>query len=314
MHKHRYAQFDKPQRIVPEIPYELDEIVCQLLEKDPAARPPDGVVLFKQFDSLKRRLDRRVQNTEELGGNAATVAEQRTDPTGEINFPGPATLMSKLMREEIARQKRGSLLMRIIEHPAVLVLLLIACIGLIAWAMWPLDQDTLFERGARLMTSSRLSDMNQAWREYLEPLEKRFPEHPYKEELDRFRIKHESAKSPTPTEAQHFYQLGERLRQEGDERRARDVWSSMVTVFEGSALDRDWVQRAQKEIGTGRPAQNNAAGARSRRSASSRRQGPRGGEDLDGAGNSVRPRHRRQGVAARNSPPTREMSLASRTP
>src|SRR5271154_4232581 len=45
LHKHRYAQFDPPRKIVPELPYELDEVVCQLLEKDPAARPPDCLVL-----------------------------------------------------------------------------------------------------------------------------------------------------------------------------------------------------------------------------------------------------------------------------
>src|SRR5207244_7296527 len=30
LHKHRYAQFDPPQRIVPEIPYEINDLVCQL--------------------------------------------------------------------------------------------------------------------------------------------------------------------------------------------------------------------------------------------------------------------------------------------
>jgi serine/threonine-protein kinase len=38
---HRYGQFDRPMAIVPEIPSWLDELVCQLLEKDPEKRPPD---------------------------------------------------------------------------------------------------------------------------------------------------------------------------------------------------------------------------------------------------------------------------------
>ena len=248
LHKHRYAQFDKPQKMVPEIPYEIDEVVCQLLEKDPAKRPPDCLVLSKQFDSIKRRLDRRLQHTEDFGPSEATVAEH-TDPLAPADLPGPATLMSKLMREEIARQKRGSPVMQFVNHPAVLVALLAACIGLITWASWPLDRDTLFERGARLMASSRLSDMNEAWRDYLGPLEKRFPNHPYQEELDKFRLKHEAAKNPTPSEAQHFFQLGERLRQDGNERGAREIWTSLVAAFNGSDADRDWVQHAQKSLG-----------------------------------------------------------------
>jgi hypothetical protein len=113
---------------------------------------------------------------------------------------------------------------------------------------WPLDRDTLFARGARLMESSRLSDMNQAWREYLGPLEERFPDHPYQEQVEKFRIKHETAKNPQPSEAQHFYQLGERLRQEGNERGAREIWMNLAAAFDGSEADRDWVQRARKSL------------------------------------------------------------------
>src|SRR5207247_3038924 len=134
------------------------------------------------------------------------------------------------------------------NHPAMLVLLLAACVALIAWAFWPLDRDTLFQRGARLMDSPRLSDMSEAWREYLDPLERRFPDHPYKEDVERFKIKLEAAKNPIPTEAQHFYQLGERLRQQGNEVGAREIWSNLATAFDGSDIDRDWVQRAKKAL------------------------------------------------------------------
>src|SRR5437763_353292 len=64
LHKHRYAQFDRPQRLVPEIPYELDEVVCQLLEKDPAARPADCLVLSRQLQAIRRKLERKGHKTE----------------------------------------------------------------------------------------------------------------------------------------------------------------------------------------------------------------------------------------------------------
>lgn len=247
LHKHRYAQFDKPQKIVPDIPYEIDEAVCTLLEKDPAKRPPDCLVLYKQLEGLRRRLDRRFQPTQMQGASDATIAEQRTDSPG-AQEPGPATLMSKLMREEIARQKQGSPLSRLLNHPLVLVALLAGCVGLIVWAFWPLDQETLYREGAKLMESARLSDMKAAWRDYLEPLEKRFPDHPYKDDVERFRIKYEAALNPVPSEAQRFYQLGERMRQDGNERGAREVWSNLVTAFEASDADRDWVARARKGL------------------------------------------------------------------
>jgi hypothetical protein len=156
--------------------------------------------------------------------------------------------MSKLMREEIARQKQGSPLTRFLNHPVVLVTLLAVCVGLIAWAFWPLDQETLFRRGAERMESSRLSDMKEAWREYLDPLERRFPDHPYREEVEKFRIKYQTALNPIPSEAQRFYLLGDRLRLAGNARGAREVWSSLVTAFDGNDADRDWVARAKKGL------------------------------------------------------------------
>src|SRR5207247_977027 len=56
LHKHRYGQFDPPGQVVPELPYELDEVICKLLEKDPANRPPDCLVLGRQLDSIRRKL------------------------------------------------------------------------------------------------------------------------------------------------------------------------------------------------------------------------------------------------------------------
>src|ERR1700682_4041859 len=63
LHKHRYAQFDRPQKLVPEIPHELDEAVCQLLEKDPADRPADAQVLQRTLDSIRRKQERKLHAT-----------------------------------------------------------------------------------------------------------------------------------------------------------------------------------------------------------------------------------------------------------
>src|SRR5207302_4123823 len=67
LHKHRYAQFDPPHQVVADVPYELDEIVCQLLAKDPAQRPADCLVLAKQLDAVRRKLERKGHATQAPG-------------------------------------------------------------------------------------------------------------------------------------------------------------------------------------------------------------------------------------------------------
>src|SRR5262249_61359436 len=75
LHKHLYAQFDRPQKLVPEIPHDLDEVICQLLEKDPSRRPADGLVLHRQFDSVRRKLERKAHLTSVSGPSDRTVVE-----------------------------------------------------------------------------------------------------------------------------------------------------------------------------------------------------------------------------------------------
>src|SRR5262249_54951781 len=133
LHKHRYAQFDRPQRVVPEIPYELDEVVCKLLEKDPAARPADCLVLGRQLEALRRKLERKGSVTQAAAPQEATVTENRASVDLGEGGVGPATLMSRLMREELEREKAGGPLSRALNKVWVLVPLLLLCLGVIVW-------------------------------------------------------------------------------------------------------------------------------------------------------------------------------------
>jgi serine/threonine-protein kinase len=247
LHKHRYGQFDPPRRLVPAIPYEMDEIVCQLLEKNPEKRPPDCQVLGKQLDSVRRKLERKSRPTEVGAAPDPTVVENKgaLDLEGRV---GPSTLMSQLMRAELERQNLANPLSRLLNRGWVLVPLLALCIGLIVWTFWPLDMETLYARGAKLMSSERLADMREAWRDYLEPLNTRYPDHPYQKEVEVFRLKLESAEADRPTEAQRFFQQGEKLRQDGDFEGARRLWQTTIVVFKDVDSEQTWVSRAQRAL------------------------------------------------------------------
>jgi serine/threonine-protein kinase len=138
MHKHRYSQFDPPQRIVPQIPSELDEIICSLLEKDPAHRPANSHVLQRRLESLLRKAER--QHSLTVDESDRTLAEgpaqvELPDEATEPAVPGPATLMSRLMRRELARGPRGPVA-AFFNQPVVLGALLLVCLGIMVWGIW----------------------------------------------------------------------------------------------------------------------------------------------------------------------------------
>jgi predicted Ser/Thr protein kinase len=244
LHKHRYNQCDRPQRLVPEIPYEVDELVCQLLEKDPDKRPRDCFVFSKQLASLRNRLERKTHLTQPGHADAPTQASN----TVFENFDGPATLMSRLMRAEIAQHQHGGWVSRFFNHPLVLVALLGLCIGILVWTFWPLDEQALYEHGAQMMASARLADMEAAWSEYLEPLQRRFPDHPYRAEVERFRAKLEAGRAPLPSEAQRLYRQGVQRLQQGDVTGARQIWRNLSAVFRGVDAEREGVEQAEQAL------------------------------------------------------------------
>src|SRR5579862_1521799 len=57
IHKHKYSQFDRPRLILPELPYWVDEVVCQLMEKDPEKRFADAYVVNRKLQEILRKVD-----------------------------------------------------------------------------------------------------------------------------------------------------------------------------------------------------------------------------------------------------------------
>jgi serine/threonine protein kinase len=253
LHKHQFAQFDRPGLLVPETPYELDEVVCKLLEKDPARRPPDAGILHRDLDRIRRKLERKSHLTAEYVASDQTTAENAAleDPG-----PGPATLMSQLVRRELEEQNRGGPVARLFNRPWVVALLLLACVGVIVWTFWPVSSESLFQTAAKSMQSDDPAEWEKA-EPYLETLKER-TDHPHREEvlaflqqIDAARAQRKAGKSGAAgslSEAQWFYQEGLRLRQQGQEEAARKLWRNLAQAFREVPAEQHWVALAEQEL------------------------------------------------------------------
>jgi serine/threonine-protein kinase len=138
LHKHRFGQFDPPQRVVPDIPPDLDKIVCGLLEKDPSGRPANGQILQRQLEVLRSKIERREQHTVDSFhiDQTQTDGELPSKETPRSDDAGPATLMSRLMRRELISQQKGGALTQFLNRPVVLFAMFAGCVALIVWGVW----------------------------------------------------------------------------------------------------------------------------------------------------------------------------------
>jgi hypothetical protein len=239
IHKHCYAIPDRPQMLVPDLPHDLDGLVMQLLEKDPARRPADG------FVTLRPELD---------------------PPARAADFPtiageGPATLASRLMRKELIELNQGGLIQRFFNHPLMLVLMLAACIGLIAWGLTRKkpSAEELYAAAEPLMQSEKVANWRQAWSEYLEPMTERFPDNPHHEEVTAFQQKLQDADRQDKafkqsfaelprSEAERFYRQGLMALQNGDPAAAKTTWQNVVRSFGAVPAERRWVDLAERGL------------------------------------------------------------------
>jgi hypothetical protein len=109
------------------------------------------------------------------------------------------------------------------------------------------------------MQSPDPQNWDEADKEYFEPLDEKYPDHPYKEQVAQFRAQikehadlmraEEQAKHETPmSEAHWFYLRGLRLRQQGDEQGAQDVWRKLIASFRDVPSEKPWVRLAEQGL------------------------------------------------------------------
>ena len=182
------------------------------------------------------------------GTRGRWLADQHVD-LHTAGKPGPATLMSRLMRSELERQNRPHPLIEFINRAWILILLLGIVVGIIVWTFWPLSDDALFARGSELMAKERPADWIRGWEEYLEPLSRR-EGHPYQDQIASFKRKVDDFRSGSSTvsDAERFFKQGERLRQEGKLKDAQRVWENVEAAFQSVDGEKEWVRKSRAAL------------------------------------------------------------------
>jgi serine/threonine-protein kinase len=263
LHKHRYGQFDPPGQVVRDLPIEMNEVVCQLLEKEPEKRPPDAFNLQRRLAVLRRKLERRGERTLDQVASEATESgdSPEDEGSGEGRGEGAATLMSRLLRRELEAQIRGGAVRQFLNRPLVLVILFLLCVAALAWTFWPDDPEKQFAEGQALMESENPEDWATGW-EKLQKVRGKLAGGAHAADLERYERKYEDYREARQAarqsnhlgEAQWFYEEGLRLRQQGRPEAARAMWRNLVSAFRDAPAERWWVRLAEKELAREDPA------------------------------------------------------------
>lgn len=175
MHKHRYGLFDRPRAVLPDLPREVDDTICKLLEKNPDKRFPDAYVLLRH---LQQQLDR--DSTRGTSPTVAGATSVETSQTSTVIADQQGRIDERERRVAAARRERLTQsegprptpwFERLWQGPAPWLAALLACLALVAW-LWPRapSEDQLFQQGVELMAGGPGLNYLQARREAFQPL------------------------------------------------------------------------------------------------------------------------------------------------
>ena len=268
LHKHRFGQFDAPQRVVPDIPLELDKIVCGLLEKEPASRPANGQILQRQLEVLRSKIERREQHTIDSLHIDQTQADDdlQSKETPRPDGAGPATLMSRLMRRELVSQQRGGPINQLLNNPVVLVAMFAACVALIVWGVWlrPRSEEApsapteaglvseaqrFYEQGRRLKREGDPFGARAVWHNLVRSFQGIDGEQEWvnRAEKELARLQDLPGEEHRWASVHQALERARDLRDHGKRQEAEEVWQGIEGLYRDNASAREILQEVQRD-------------------------------------------------------------------
>ena len=240
------------REVTPDCPRGLDELIQELLEKEPADRPFDALAVQVKLDEVLKRATK-----------ATTVGQTRRDVTLAT---GGATMKADLDKLAVKKKKRKRKrkstgpdeFVPLTERLSFLIPTLLALFGLIAWLVWPASEQELHDEAKTLMASSDPIDWKDARDRYIRPLLADYPQSErtgeWTEWLDRIamhdvqqQVEFRRRQGLDPrSEPERLYMEARQLELFGDRLSALQYYRSIETAFEDDDEARPYINLARR--------------------------------------------------------------------
>jgi serine/threonine-protein kinase len=264
MHCHLNEPPPRPSVKAGAIPKALDELVVKLMAKAPQDRPWDAEAVAFVLTELRDRAAK---------GEPVSIAR----PVPGVNGGAPAgrgeTATGKKARKATRTLRTfefgGTVPGRRRLETVGLVVALVAVVGAIAYVVYPPGEAYLYRHAKELMASTSRADWINARDEYIEPLDRRFPNHAHRDEtrswLDQLLLGDSERRAAlldsavrTPlnqpnTMFEHQYVLASKqaaeLTEKKDDVGTLHAWADFARVLKPEDKDeRPWFLLGQKRI------------------------------------------------------------------
>ncbi len=250
---HVQGTFERPSKLVLDIPVWLDNLVCHLLEKKPEHRPFNAQAVHNTLESIQEKVEAQ-QSAGVDAVRARRIDRLNNQPRSmdETDREAARTLAGKKVR----KKGTGVPFYRTGWFVGLGVLAVLAGMGLVLWLLLqPASPERLYARAEKLMASKDPEDWEKALRGPIALYLKNYRTHPgpqteqikaweSKIEVDRnerllmkyLRKKTSAIKVQAQNDAETLAFKGVDAEEEGDLEKAKDIWTKLKKTFGGSGF------------------------------------------------------------------------------
>jgi len=256
--------FPRPSAVNNKIPFEIDQLVVELMKPNPDERPRDARVVQQRIKEIADRSRQGTLTKTEAIDSAelAATEEIKAPPKGLAKLTSVASTLTRSLTGSKSRKKKKASGEPFWESPIFLVGLLVLVIAGIWWAMRPLGEDALFAHGKELMESNYRSDWDLANDKYFAPLLERFPNSAHRAKIDEFRDRilttdcekkvewaHKIGHLPdNASEGFRRYFEAHSLELLVNKTLAAEQYRAIATLFENDPKERGWALLARQQL------------------------------------------------------------------
>jgi serine/threonine-protein kinase len=239
----------KPVRVstfVLDCPVWLDTLLQQLLEKDPEKRPRDATAVSLALTEIEVK----------VAEQASVLTHAASGMPTNINVTADGTQVRNLLKGKKKKKKDTG---PVYEQAWFLSLCLAIVVGFITWGFWPKSEETLLELARVKMESSEPGDWEIARKDYLTPLQARFPDGKsapiVRQYLDKIEMhdaeekaRFKARKDLDPTsEGERLFMQARRYEVFGDRVTALEKYESMIQVLGDAPEARPYKNLARRQ-------------------------------------------------------------------
>jgi serine/threonine-protein kinase len=188
MHKHLDEPPPRPSAKEPDIPLALDKLIVSLMAKNRDDRPWDAAAAGHILTELRAKLERK-EDVRKVFGPPVTANPTRA-PLSGTSSPAVTPTQGTTRTRKKARPRRPTggdepsiPAVRQWLETGLLVGGLVLAVAVLGYLLWPPSAAYLHRRAAEGMAGKSRTDWLLARRDYIDELERRYPDHPYKADV-----------------------------------------------------------------------------------------------------------------------------------